>query len=223
MIVLALWIGGKVVDHYADGWVDHLPGSEAEEIAVLSDEQMNILAEKVVRGLEAKKAKQHIQEIYREAERDTAITGIGITEHAGERPENIVPRSEFSLRAGNSQIREVTVSRRIVPTRMTVTLIKPVLVPGERKWGLLTPLGELGFKIKDKDFVNRVLSGTTSIPMVAGIEMDVETETTEEMQGGVWVQVDRVVTHVNGLRSPPEQGVLFFPPTQNNEPPDDDY
>lgn len=221
-IVLALWLGGKVVDHYTDGWIDKLPGGKAEEVAALSEDQMDQLAEKVVRGLEAKKAKQHVQELYREAERDPVIIGVGVTEKAGERPEVIVPRSEFAFRAGHSQIRTVTVTKRLVPAKMTVTLIKPVLVPGDRKWGLLTPFGELGFKIKDKVFVERVLSGTTSVPMVAGIEMDVETETTEEMQNGVWVPVDRVVTHVSGLRSPPEQGALFSLPPQYNEPPDDD-
>jgi hypothetical protein len=94
---------------------------------------------------------------------------------------------------------------------MQVILFRPILLPGDRLWGFLGPAGEFGAHIKDKDFLERTLSGTTTVPMVAGIEMDIELEVKEEFRGGVWVVTDRSVTHVFGLRRPPITGELFSP------------
>lgn len=148
------------------------------------------------------------QQVFRELERDPAIKGVGATINPGARPEQIVPRSEFSDRAGTRQIIEHGIHRRVVKDRASVILISPVLIPGERRWRLRTSTGEHGFTIKDKDFMDAVLSGRTSIPMVAGIELEVEIETQEEFRDGVWVILERDVTHVSGLTRPPTQQSL---------------
>lgn len=219
LIGLAIHFGWETVDHLYEKFVL----DRGEETVTLSDEQLTKLAEQIERARGARVAEQHARQVFREAERDPAIKGVGVTITPGERPAIIVPRAEFARRAGHGQIREETVRRRIVPDRQRVVLIKPVLVPGNRRWSLRTAQGEYGFTIRDTVFVERVLSGTTPIPMVAGIEMDVDVETTEEFREGVWVQTERTVTHVLGLRQPERQASLMLPPREDDEPDNDDH
>ena len=74
--------------------------------------------------------------------------------------------------------------------------------------------------MKDKEFLDRVLSGTTAVPLMAGIEMEVEIETAEEFKDGVWIVTDRSVVRVLGLHHPPRQVALPFT-AEDNKPEDD--
>jgi hypothetical protein len=63
--------------------------------------------------------------------------------------------------------------------------------------------------------------------MVAGIEMDVALETTEERRGDVWVIINREVTRVGQIHSPPVQTDLMLPTVgspdlQNDQTNDED-
>lgn len=222
-ILIILWMGAKVADRAMDGALDRVFGADEKEIVAKFDpEQMKEFEDRLARGLEAKVAQRHIQQVYREAERDPAIRGVGATTKVGQRPQVIVPRAKFAEQAGHGQIRVETITRRVIPSTLRVTLIKPALIRAERRWSLKTPSGEFGFAMKDKDFVERVLSGSTATLMVAGIEMDVETETTEELQNGVWTPTERSVIRVVRLYPPLRQTVLPFSPPENNQPSDDD-
>jgi hypothetical protein len=214
VIALAIHFGWEALDK---GFDKLFPD---DEIVTLSPVQMDQLAEKIERARGAAVARSHAAQVFREAQRDPAIKGVGIGVGREGRPAVIVPRAEFQGRSGQAQIKELSIQRRIVHNMQIVTLIKPVLVPGDRRWSLRTAQGEFGFRIGDTSFVERVLSGTTEIPMVAGIEMNVETETTEEFRDGVWVPTERKVVRVLGLRSPERQGVLTLPPREDHEPGD---
>jgi hypothetical protein len=174
-------------------------------------EQRQELTDIVQKALAGKVAEKHVQQVYREVERDPVIKGVGATPVAGERPADIVPRAEFRARAGQSgTVVEQTINRRVTTERIRVGLISPVLLPGNRRWKLQSAQGEFGAAIKDQTFINSVVLGTTSIRMKAGIEMDVELETVEEFRNGVWEIVERSVLNVNGLIQPPEQADLML-------------
>jgi hypothetical protein len=202
---------GKVLDHFFDK-----DAPEAERR--LSDEDI----ERIRKAIEAGAAKKEVQQIYREAERDPSIKGLGASLVPGERPPVIVPRSEFRERAG-IVIQETTERKRVVPQPMTVVLVSPVLQEGTRRWRLLGPQGEFGASVKDKEFTQRVLSGTTPVPMVAGIMMDIDLEVHEDFEGGVWVPKERVVAHVKDVRPPsPLQSPLPFSSGPRQEGDDED-
>jgi len=71
--------------------------------------------------------------------------------------------------------------------------------------------------MKDQAFLQRLLTGTASVPMVTGIRMDLEIEVTEEFRGGVWVVIQRDVTRVVRLVSPPKQPTLPLTPVGNDQ------
>jgi hypothetical protein len=212
-LLALLWFGDHVLDKGFDAVWDEIVGRGEAQHVTLSPAQMDEIAKKVAGAIENRVAHPQVQQVYRELERDPAVRGVGATSRAGTRPSVIVPRSEFHTRSGRSTATDATtVNQRTITTKLTVTLIRPVLIQGERRWGLRGPTGEFGATIKDKEFIERTLSGTTAVPMVAGIEMDIDLETKEEFRGGAWTVIDRSVTHVLALRRPPVTGDLFPPP-----------
>ncbi len=201
---------GRVLDHY-------FGKADAQAESHLSDEDI----QRVVEAMQKGSAAPQIRQMFKEVERDPTIKGVGATDQPGQRPSVIVPRSEFYTRAGVAP-QETTITRRTTQERMTVVLVSPVLVEGKRRWKFRGPHGEFGAPVKDADFIHSVLIGTTPVPMVAGIVMDIEVETDEERTDGVWIPGDRRVTRVYDVKPPEtvEQASLFATLGQDNE--DDD-
>lgn len=198
---------------------NHIRGKDGPQAVQLTDADVT----RIAKAVSSEKAQKQGRQVFKEVERDPAIKGLGVTQHAGQRPQVIVPRAAFQARGG-TVVREETVTQRTVPERLTVILVSPVLVEGTRRWKFRGPMGEFGAPVKDADFTARVLSGTTAAPMVAGILMDVEIETYETLKDGVWVPEGRAVIHVFELKPPttPEQISLFAGVGPQPEDDDDD-
>jgi hypothetical protein len=220
-LLMAIWIGGQVGAWTVEQALDHMFNAGVAEHHKFSAEELKQIQETVQEALNGRIAERQVQQIYREVERDKVIKGIGIPREPGQRPEVIVPRSEFPARAGMDAL-EVTSTHRTVPQRITVVLVSPMLVPGTRRWRFQAPWGEFGAPITDQEFTERVLTGTTAVPMVAGIQMDVELQTEERLRNGVWVPGRRWVTRIYAMRHPPVQGGLPFAEPQNDQSRQDD-
>lgn len=216
ILAAATWMGAQLAEHTAQDLIDKVVGKDAH--VQLTDADKADIVKRAAEAVQKNAARPQAQQVFREVERDTAIRAVGVTSGPRQKPANVVPRSEFPVRSGRVQIQETSVSRRVVAEHVRVALISPVLVPGDRRWKLRTAQGEFGATVKDKDFVERVLSGTTRVPMVAGIEMDVDLETTEDFVEGVWVPVERTVTHVEKLYAPTRQTSLPFAEPEDGDP-----
>ena len=178
----------------------------------LSEEDKQDIADRVVGQLNGRVAQHQVQRIYREAERDPAIKGVGVTGKPGKKPSVIVPREAFARHAGHAEIKEETITKRVVPQSIRVTLIRPVLVEDStRRWRFRVDQREFSASMKDQAFLQRLLSGSSSVPMVTGIQMDLDLETTEEFRGGVWVETQRDVVRVVRLVPPQRQLTLPLP------------
>jgi hypothetical protein len=105
-------------------------------------------------------------------------------------------------------IEAAEIVKRVRRTHERVTLIRPVLEPGNRRWQVSGAEGRFGASIKDQTFLENILSGHIAVPMVAGIEMDIDLETTEEKKGDVWVVINRDIVTVGRIYPPPVQSVL---------------
>jgi hypothetical protein len=218
-IVIMSWLGTHALDYGFEKAADLITDADHEAFTPAQHKELTDIVTKAVEG---QVAHQHVQRFYREIERDPAIKGVGGSTVPGQRPAVIVHRAEFPERAGRMAPVEQTIHRRSSVERVRVLLISPVLLPGNRRWKLRSAQGEFGAAIKDTEFINRVLTGTTSIRMKAGIEMDVELETAEEFRHGVWEVTERNVTHVDNLIEPPSQGDLGLLEGYGQEPDHDD-
>lgn len=205
-LALAAYIALETRDYTFGRVLDWLTDKEPEAARNLTDEDVKAIA----KALQSEPAQRPMRQVFKEVERDGAIRGVGVTDTPGARPALVIPRAAFPERAG-MVVQEQTSTKRIVPLRIPVVLVSPVLVEGDRRWKFQGPSGEFGASVKDATFIQSVLSGTTAVPMVAGILMDVEVESNETLKDGVWVVDSRVVTHVYGVK-PPEtlsQASLF--------------
>lgn len=198
-----LWFGNYAFNEV----IDHIRGKDE-----LSDEDVQRIADRVTANLAGRVAQPQVQKVYQELERDKRIKGVGATVVAGERPKSIVPREEFARRADPAIITNVTTeTRRSRKRRERVLIVRPVLVPGMRRWRFNSAEGEFGALIKDEDFVANLLAGRIRLPMIGGVELDVLLETEEELQDGVWMPKEWTVWEVYGPHYQPLQGGLFPP------------
>ena len=200
----ALWFSGGVMMWETGHVLDWMTGQEAT--AHLSDADKADVAKIVVEALNKQIGRQHVETIYREAQTDPAISGLGGTTNAGQKPSNIVPRSEFPARSTSNHIKHEEISKRTRLTIERVTLVSPVLVPSvSRRWKFVGGEGEFSASMKARKFLIQVLTGDLGIPLAAGIQMDVELETNEIRQGDVWVVTSRDIIEVRRVFPSPRQ------------------
>lgn len=203
------WSYEKILDHAAG----------MHEGARLSETELDRIAVRVTENIEKRTAHRKVEGVYHELEADPAIRGVGVPKLPGTRPEIIVPRSEFSRRAvGMEFVESAEIVKRTRRTHERVTLIRPVLVAGPRRWQFSGIEGQFGASIKDQTFLDNLLNGHIAVPMVAGIQLDIDLDTTEEKQNDVWVIVDRTITRVGEIHPPAIQGTLPLPPPRESQP-----
>jgi hypothetical protein len=199
-------------DHVLD-WITSSPDAHEH----LSKEEIEGIAKEVAKVIQSKAAEKHVGKIYQELQRDDSVRGAGISQHHGQRPPSIVPRSEFGKRGRIVHEIEATGIRSETSVQ-TLTLISPVLVHGsKRKWKFRHGKIEFGAPIKDEKFLTRVLSGREPVPMSDGITMKVVLTVKEERVNGAWQIKDRTIDEVIEIAAAPEQVDLFGPAAQQDD------
>jgi hypothetical protein len=195
------WGIGKIMD-----WIT---GPDAPpEARSLSQEEMRLLAEEIVVLLENGVGRDDAAEVYHALEQDVDVTGVGVTSQRDRRPEVVIPRSSFPSRqvdAGKDEPKE-----RVGIERTDLVVVKAVLANSPtRRWGFQSRLGAFGAPIRDAKFLSNLVAGRLNVPLRQGIIMDVDLETTERFEFGVWRPVERAVLAVHGITAPAAQPDLF--------------
>lgn len=210
IVLLIIWFGDNVSGFMFDRWLNILfPKDQSES---LTDAELKAIEDAVGKALRNGEAANHVRKIYRELEKDPAIRAIGVTPDPDSKPTTLVPRGDFSQRATPSSTIDPGALTRDIPVRETVTLISPVLMPGDRRWKFSSRGGVFGAPMRDGEFLERILSGTHHIKMVSGIEMDVDINRKEVKKDGVWEIKEIEITKVHNVRMPPSQGELPIAP-----------
>lgn len=147
------------------------------------------------------------QKVYAELEHDSSVTGVGVSFVPGTRPSYIVPRSEFSRRAGEIEVKTETTTTRVKPSRETLTLVSPALSDDESKWRFRKGERALWAIMDDEDMRARIRPGSNSAPkMLIGIQMEVDMETAEELQpDGTWKVTEHRIQRVRTMKEPTTQ------------------
>ncbi|RWC52858.1 hypothetical protein [Mesorhizobium sp.] len=195
-LVVIGWIASDVRSYLTQSAIETIVREEMNNSDHLSDEDIKRIAEEVAKALNGHVGEKQVRKVYEELERDESIDGVGVTTNPDKKPRIIVPRREFKQRSGSVVEQVPGTEARAPRTYETVTLISPVLLDTDRRWKFSLYGFEFGAKIKDHEFLDRLLSGQETVPMVAGITMDVELETKEEKIGGVWVIKERSIERV---------------------------
>jgi hypothetical protein len=190
------WGVGRLLDHYFP----------QEQVHQLSQTEITAACKGVTDG---KVAREPIQKIYQQLDRDSAIESVGTITKRHTKPPNPVPRSDFEGRAGALPVIETSSNDRTVPSTERLTLISPVLLPANRAWRFLSPFGEDSYTIQDKKFLQDVLKGRAHLTLRAGIQITARIDTLEKFEGGVWIPKHRTITRVIKIHRSKKQEDLF--------------
>lgn len=219
-IGLALFFSGQIKDWVIGKALDQAWEAASAEIAEiwrsLSDEEKDDIGRVVTIVVHSKATQDKARAVYSELRKDERITGVGVALEHGRKPSDLVPRSDFAARCGEQSVLEETVRRRTGTDRLMLTLVAPSLSEADLKWKFDLAGKTVWAHMDDLDFRARIMPGSTSPPhMLAGILMDVDLETSEELKDGVWQIVDQRVKKVHRLQEPPSQPDWFSSPAQS--------
>lgn len=198
------WFGNYSADEIAD----ELRDARVE----ITDEQLDEIARRTATEIEARRARTHAAEIYRELSQDPAIKGAGASMRPAKTPKHIVPREEFPDRARDDfalRPAELEVpKRRVRARRQTVIIISPVLLRGDRRWKLRSYEGEFGASMRDHRFLDDILSGRRILPTVEGVQLDATVETVDVWTGQAWLPDEHSILQVFDIILPGVQTEL---------------
>jgi hypothetical protein len=193
------WSSAKLLDHYFS----------QEKRQQLSEEDITRIALTCKNVADGKLAKEPIQRVYKQLERDNVIESVGTITQPNTKPPAPVSRADFNERSGVSPIVHTSPWERSTPSTEKLTLIRPVLLNSPRPWRFDSPLGEIPYRMDDKKFLKDVLDGKAHLAMKKGIQISAKVETDEQLHGGVWVVTLRKIIKVIRVHKKPPADDLF--------------
>lgn len=185
--------------------LEYMKGPDAPvETQSLSEEEREALAVEVVEALEKRLADKEARRVFSQLANDENVTGAAISSSDTARPRVVVPRSEFPPEV--FQIEDSGLERRVKKERADLVLLRAILKPDtNRRWGFSWPHGNIGAKIKDQSFLDRMAAGELNLQLAQGIVFTVELEIIEERKDAVWEVKEYVITKVLHIEIPTRQ------------------
>lgn len=211
LVAIAVNVSGDVRSWTVGEVMNFMTGADAPKgVQHLSDADKEVIAKDVVSMLSNGVAKKSTRQIFREVQRDPAIVGVGVTAAPRRRPDYIVPRDQFPEASGEEGAVEVTTDTRTARERMRVTLKKLRLEAVVSSWRFQHgSLPEFSAEMKDKSFLQAFADDRIEFPLRIGIEMDIELESEQHFEGGVWTIKKRSVSKVFSPEARPSPLGLF--------------
>lgn len=121
---------------------------------------------------------------------EPAFGGLFVLNPLDRSPVYEVPRGEFAERSGiwtgDSEV-VATVERRIAT--WDVILVKPVLVPEQRRWTFARDGLEFSALMTDKTVLQAIHDRTLPLQLAEGVQMKIEVQYRERWDGKVWIPV----------------------------------
>lgn len=136
------------------------------------------------------RVRAHRQEMFRIAQRDRTITGIGTGVPTGEgwKPKAIVPADQFPMGDGLFDLQEEPAQEKTVPQTLDVILVTPRLENAPRSWTFRQEgiPGTFNAEMKDRRFLDALASSAVQERLRADIPMRVRLEIKMKLEDGEW-------------------------------------
>lgn len=126
------------------------------------------------------------KKMFRAAEREPKITGLGIKDTPDSEPIIVVPANQFAEGGGLWSDQERMIDSRTLNPVLDVVLVRPALVHTPRNWTFrIDGLPEFEATMKDRKVLDAMSSGIP-LRMREGIPMKIRMEVKEVMVDGEW-------------------------------------
>lgn len=198
LVAVAVNVSGDVRSWTIGQVLDLMKGPDAPLVVQrLADADKHSIAEEVVAMLRNDAAKKPIRQIFKEVRRDPAILAVGVSSTPRKRPDYLVHRAQFEEASGDSESVEQAPDERVIRERLRVTLKKLRLEAVVASWRFQHgSLPEFSAEMRDKAFLQAFAEDRVEMPLKIGAEMEIELESEQHFEGGVWVVKKRSVTQV---------------------------
>ena len=211
VVLAALAIGGDIRSWSVSQILDWAKANIIETEAAPSSEEEEQLRSTITEAVTNQVAERISERFFSALESDHSIQAVGVSSSPNIKPAYFVERSEFPERSGQLES-DLEETERTRFTETTLVLVAPILKPSKKMWRFIGETGEFSAEVHDSDFLDAIYSGSLEIPMVAGIQMDVELSIKEVREGPVWSPRKFVIERVRSYRAPGHQQKLPFPP-----------
>jgi hypothetical protein len=190
--------------------------------AHITQEDINKIAERVSQLNKNNIVRDKSARFHQELIHDPNVTGVGAADSFDKSRMMYVDRSE--MQRMSTTVLEDHGNKRTRREDTTVVLLRPYLEPGNHRWRFRNHEGNFSAAIGDTEFLDKVISGSLGIRLMAGVTLRISLETKEEKRGDVWVPVERSVERVYRWGAPPTQESFGIDPapSQDMEPEADD-
>lgn len=207
-IALGSLIGGTVIVVSITNAMTPDPRIPPDQMAVF--EQMN---QRMAESVELQRQSARFWGIMQD---EPAFDQVDVLNGFDRSPVYQVPRSEFAERSGlwsgdgQDEI-SATVERRTAT--WDVILVKPVLVPEQRRWTFAREGLEFSALMADKTVLQAIHDRTLPLQLAEGVAMKIEVQYRERYDGKAWLPVpgSHKVRRVLSPRPPVSSSPLFAP------------
>lgn len=181
----------------------------------IPDDQMAVFEEMNKNMAESLQLQRETARFWGVVHDEPAFGGVDVLNGYDRSPVYQVPRGEFAERSGfwsgDSEEVATTVERRVAT--WDVILVKPVLVPEQRRWTFARDGLEFSALMTDKSVLQAIHDRTLPLQLAEGVQMKIEVQYRERFDGKAWLPVpgSHRVKRVISPRAEPALIGLFAP------------
>lgn len=167
---------------------------EVAKLSAESQQQIRGIFEQVITERIAETEKERFAKA---VSKDKRILGVGVSATPDRRPALVVSREDVQAYLDREILQDDIIEVRKRNDTLNVLLVSPVLEDAERSWKFRQPgMPEFGAVMRDRGFLAAIARREVHEQMRFGIQMRVEIEFKEHLEGGVWLIDERSVVRV---------------------------
>jgi hypothetical protein len=157
----------------------------------LPEDQMVVLEEMNRNLAESVELQRESARFWGVMQDEPAFERLDVLRGFDQKPIYQVPRSEFAERSGiwSGDVQEEAPDVETRRATWDVVLVKPVLVPEQRRWTFAREGLEFSALMTDKSILQAIHDKTLPIQMAEGISMKIEVQYRERFHGNAWLPV----------------------------------
>lgn len=139
-----------------------------------------------VRVQEVPAVRTSVQKFYKTVSRDPSVIGISIKEGDDSDALVTVPHSQFAERSGMWAVQEQANHERLRKEVWDVVVTHPAMKSAPMSWKFERDGLTFSARMADDSFLEAIREGTIPITIQEGVEMRVEIEWAEQLEGQIW-------------------------------------
>lgn len=182
----------------------------------LREEEIVRIANQISEVIKRRDSSNHVRDVYEEAARDEAITGVGVSQKHNAKPREIIKRELFARFLAPKVLEQIE-ERRTREVRESLRIVAPRLIDDGKSWRFIGPGGEFAAEMRDKAFRRDFTRGYLNIDLSIDLNIRATVLYIEKWEDEVWVIQQRAILKVHGYQSQLYQSSFLLEDDQSDD------